>query len=83
MWHSWQLNTASSPAVLLACCGRVATSRSGENPPNSDIMPSLVRAVAKCGAVEFYTMFPPMAGFSPRAFVVNMAMALCFGPSIR
>ena len=79
MWHSFELQTHSSPMGLSSAL-RMSTSFTPTDTPPSSYATQLsaVQFAARCGAVGFLTSRPYLVGFSPRALARNMAVAFFF-----
>lgn len=76
MWHSFELQTHSSPMGLSSAL-RLSTSftRTATPPSSYAIQRFVAQFAARCGAVGFLTSRPYLVGFSPRALALNMAVA--------
>lgn len=79
MWHSFELQTHSSPTGLSSAL-QMSTSftHTVTLPSSYAAQLSAARFAARCGAVGFLTSRPYLAGFSPRALARNMAVAFFF-----
>lgn len=79
MWHSFELQTHSSPMGLSSAPQTFTCWFHTDTPPFSYATQlSAARFAARCGAVGFLTSRPYLAGFSPRALARNMAVAFFF-----